>query len=88
MQACGDSLFLSEEERDCLADSLEGFEEEGKRYLDCANPVMEDYGNCLSMNPGCEAGWYDDCTVAYQDAIEMCPELPDGARNKFITCDL
>ncbi|MCA9697563.1 MAG: hypothetical protein KC431_08565 [Myxococcales bacterium] len=85
---CVDDLSVTDAERDCRATVLEGHEEAGKEYLDCAVEALNGYVDCLAMNPGCADGWWADCTSAYLDTVGGCPQLPSAVAEDFAQCDL
>ncbi|MCA9686337.1 MAG: hypothetical protein KC457_29490 [Myxococcales bacterium] len=83
---CVDVLLVDADERACQADAFEGHEDAGKDYLDCAIGALDDYLDCLSMNPGCAVGWWDDCTTTYQDAEAACPRASAAVQDQFSGC--
>jgi len=85
--ACDEALgTVGVNERECLADVLDGHEEAGKDYLDCANGAYERYVDCLETNVSCEEGVYDECTKDHDIALAGCPQLPIDIRSPFESC--
>ncbi|WP_146155755.1 hypothetical protein [Enhygromyxa salina] len=80
------STSFSGAERGCLDDALDGNEQPGKDYLDCANSALRFYVQCLDGNPGCEDGWNASCTNDYTAAIAACPALPSSVQSAFDGC--
>ncbi len=86
---CLDDLGqLGDLETQCLADALEGEEDAGKGYLDCANVALQDYSDCLESNTGCVDGWNDDCAADRQAALGACPPLPSSVAGPFALCTM
>ena len=70
----------------CIADALEGSEDAGKEYLDCANAAYADYVACLEVNETCEDGWIDGCNADHTSALSSCTPLAQGFDPAFATC--
>ncbi|PRP98528.1 hypothetical protein [Enhygromyxa salina] len=70
----------------CLADVLDGNEDAGKDYLDCANSAYRFYVQCLQSNPNCQDGWYDDCASDLTAQVAGCPQLSSDLRPMFMAC--
>ena len=86
---CTDALGeVTPEDQDCAATALEGSEDEGKAYLDCANAALRDYADCLADNTSCDDTWYDDCSKDRTDALAACPALPSDVDAAFSACTL
>lgn len=71
---------------ECVLDAFEGHEKEALDYLSCANAALEDFSMCLSTNPGCLEGWYDDCAIGVGTALAQCPRLPTEAADAYNEC--
>ena len=85
--ACDEGLGpVGINDRECLTDVLDGYEEAGEEYLVCANGAYERYVDCLEVNVSCEEGVYADCTKDHDVALAGCPQLPIEIRSLFESC--
>lgn len=86
---CNDAFpTVNAMDRQCLANALDGSEEAGKDYLDCANAALRAYEQCLELNPGCEEGWYSNCNDNFGGAVATCAPLPADVQPAFAACTL
>lgn len=84
---CNDELgTVGSGERQCIADALDGHEDVGKDYLDCANTAYRVYTDCLEANASCEPGGLDGCSDDRDAAVAACPQLPAGVQAQFDAC--
>jgi hypothetical protein len=84
---CDDAMSaVSSGERQCLANVLEGHEDEAKDHLECANAAYQQYVDCLGTNVSCEESVYNDCTMDHETALAACPQLSEGVRPSFDAC--
>ncbi|PRQ02041.1 hypothetical protein [Enhygromyxa salina] len=87
MVECGDALgTVTNEDVQCLAGVLDGNEEIGRDYLDCASSAYRFHVQCLGLNPSCEEGENTDCTADLAAALAACPQLPADIRPSFFAC--
>lgn len=73
-------------ERQCLANVLEGHEEQAQDYLACANSAYQQYVSCLETNASCDESVYNDCTMDHETALAACPQLSEDVRPSFNAC--
>lgn len=74
-------------ERQCMADALTGYENEGKDFLECANSAYSSYLSCLEFNASsCNEGGVALCSDAHEQAISACPQLSATAKASFDAC--
>ena len=88
MLECEEALGeVGDVERQCVADTLVGYETEGKDYLNCANDAYSDYLFCLELNENaCEDGGIAACDEANTQALVGCTQLPDGVLASVAAC--
>lgn len=86
-QECEDAMsFVDLDERACIADVLEGHEEDAQKYFGCANDALDEYLTCLQENPGCMEGWNSACTSDYEAARAACSGLGSSQLDAIEAC--
>jgi hypothetical protein len=70
----------------CLANVLDGHEEAGKDYLDCANSTLQTFSQCLASDPLCEDDRFANCEAARMTADAACPQLASDIQIAFRAC--
>lgn len=71
---CADGVGqVGSEGEACIADALEGKEEEGREFLDCAAEALWTYTDCLATNDSCEESVLMSCQSDRDASLDTCP---------------
>lgn len=57
----------------CIAGALEGQEEQGREFLDCAAMAQREFTDCIVENSSCEESVLAACTASRDAALDACP---------------
>lgn len=88
ISACLDGVGeVGPQERSCLTDVTEGYEEEAQNYLECVLPGLATFEDCLFSNANvCGEGVYQLCVDAFEQTEAECSPLPEAIRASFEMC--
>lgn len=63
---------VTAEAESCIADALEGDEDEGRDYLTCTVSALVEYSDCLASNVNCEESVLATCMQIFDEQAEAC----------------
>ena len=87
--ACEDTAgYIGPSLRRCYIDAFERDEEAGIKYLECAQPILDEYTTCVESKLDCSNGnSLDGCDNDLDVGSESCGDLPPAIKNALDDCD-
>lgn len=85
---CLDAMGVVDDgDRACVEAVLEGQEEEGNAFLECANSALSSFDQCLELNGlSCEPDGTTTCQDSYAMDVAACSQLPSASLASIADC--